>query len=160
MRILDSGMRILDLGMRILDLGMRILDSGMRICDSGMRILDLGMRILDSGMRICDSGGFLACGRVLDKEKLDSKSLYSRKNFILLFPMRDLLFIITFGKMDFFEYQRLFVEFGGLVIALIFPGRDISKVGIVTLGFAFVGGTFFAEMTAAGFFAVEGIINH
>ena len=52
------------------------------------------------------------------------------------------------------------MEFRLHAFTLVFPGGDIHEVFIVTLGFAFLGLHFLAEMAAAGFPAVQGVAGH
>lgn len=52
------------------------------------------------------------------------------------------------------------MEFGGLGLAFVFPGGDVAEGVVVAEGFAFFGLEFFAQVAAAGFFALEGVNGH
>ncbi len=73
--------------------------------------------------------------------------------------MSDSLFVTPYGKMDILEFQRLLVQFGLLACTLELPGRRIAEVLVVTLGFAVIVLVLDAEVTAAGLFAVQGILG-
>src|SRR5947209_1238656 len=62
--------------------------------------------------------------------------------------------------MDFLEIEWFFIQNSRFSVTCILPGRDISEIGIVTLGFAVFRLIFLAEMSAAGFVAVKGVLNH
>ena len=61
--------------------------------------------------------------------------------------------------MDVFELQGLLVQFGLLARALEFPGRGVAEVLVVALGLAVVVLVLDAEVAAAGFLAVQGVLG-
>ena len=52
------------------------------------------------------------------------------------------------------------MEFRLDAFALVFPGTHVHEVLVITLGLAFLGLHFLAEVTAAGFLAVKGVAGH
>ena len=58
-------------------------------------------------------------------------------------------------------FKRFLDEFGRFfVVALILPATHVEEVFVVALGFAFLGLVLLAEVSAAGFLTVEGIVGN
>ena len=63
-------------------------------------------------------------------------------------------FVASDAEWSVDKRQRLFVQNGFRADTLMFPGRDITEFGIVTLALPFFGLMFFTEVASAGLVAM------
>src|SRR5215216_2526814 len=68
-----------------------------------------------------------------------------------------ILLITPLRHVNLFINQRLFVKFGGIAYAIIFPCSNVRIIVVVAFRFAIFGLVLFAKMSAARFVAVQGI---
>ena len=64
-------------------------------------------------------------------------------------PAADNLFVATLSQFYVFEHQFFLVQYFRLVLAFVFPGSNIGKVGVVALGFTIFCLEFFTEVATA-----------